>query len=171
MSDERSVSFAELLRRLRMDAGLTQEELAAAASLSPRSVSDLERGVHQTARKDTARLLADALNLSGVARSSFEASARGGSDARPRQETVSALARSVAATTPRLPHDIKNFTGRDTDLARLLVLLAKMPRWWRSMPLTEWPGSERARSLFTRHICWSRVSLMVRSSCRCTPTR
>ena len=40
-----ALSFGELLRRLRDDAGLTQEELAEAASLSPRSVSDLERGV------------------------------------------------------------------------------------------------------------------------------
>jgi transcriptional regulator with XRE-family HTH domain len=52
------VSFGGLLRRLRTEAGLTQEELAAAASVSPRSVSDLERGINLTARKETARLLA-----------------------------------------------------------------------------------------------------------------
>ena len=52
-----------MLRQLRVEARLTQEELAEAASLSPRSVSDLERGVNRTARKDTARLLADALGL------------------------------------------------------------------------------------------------------------
>jgi transcriptional regulator with XRE-family HTH domain len=39
-----------LLRQLRVDAGLTQEELAHAASLSPRSVSDLERGINRTTR-------------------------------------------------------------------------------------------------------------------------
>ena len=42
------VTFGALLRELRAKAGLTQEELAAAAGLSPRSVSDLERGVAQT---------------------------------------------------------------------------------------------------------------------------
>src|SRR5260370_18539348 len=68
-------SFGELLRRLRYEAGLTQEELAEAASLSPRSVSDLERGVTLTARKETARLLADALALLGPARVTFEARA------------------------------------------------------------------------------------------------
>ena len=62
---------------LRTDAGLTQEELAEAASISQRSVSDLERGINQTARKETARLLADALNLTGPARAEFEAIARG----------------------------------------------------------------------------------------------
>jgi transcriptional regulator with XRE-family HTH domain len=58
--------FAKLLRRLRASAGLTQEELADAATLSPRTVSDLERGVNVTARAPTARLLAEALNLSGL---------------------------------------------------------------------------------------------------------
>jgi hypothetical protein len=47
-------SFAGLLRQLRAEARLTQEELAEAASVSPRSVSDLERGINRTARKDTA---------------------------------------------------------------------------------------------------------------------
>ena len=42
---------------------LIQEELAEAAGLFPRSVSDPERGTHQTARKDTAGLLAGALGL------------------------------------------------------------------------------------------------------------
>lgn len=49
-------AFGVLLRRLRIQAGLTQEELAGAAPLSVRAVSDLERGVNQTARKETARL-------------------------------------------------------------------------------------------------------------------
>ena len=41
---EPALSFAGLLRRLRTEARLTQEELAGEAGLSPRSVSDLERG-------------------------------------------------------------------------------------------------------------------------------
>ena len=77
MAEGLAPGFGGLLRRLRADAGLTQEELAEAASLSPRSVSDLERGINLTARKDTARLLADALHLSGQERALFEAAARG----------------------------------------------------------------------------------------------
>ena len=44
-----SLSFAGLLRRLRSEAKLTQEELAEKAGLSLRAVSDLERGIHRTA--------------------------------------------------------------------------------------------------------------------------
>ena len=49
--EEPALTFAVLLRQLRAEARLTQEELAEAASLSPRSVSDLERGINRTARK------------------------------------------------------------------------------------------------------------------------
>ena len=74
---EPPVAFAGLLRTLRTRAGLTQEQLAEAASLSSRAVSDLERGINLTARKETARLLADALGLQGATRTEFEALARG----------------------------------------------------------------------------------------------
>ncbi len=75
--EQPGLSFAGLLRQLRYGAQLTQEELAEAASLSPRSVSDLERGINRTARKDTAVLLAGALGLDGPARELFVAAARG----------------------------------------------------------------------------------------------
>jgi WD40 repeat protein/transcriptional regulator with XRE-family HTH domain len=71
------LSFAGLLRQLRAEARLTQEELAAAATVSPRSVSDLERGINRTAHKDTAVLLAGALGLTGQAEELFVAAARG----------------------------------------------------------------------------------------------
>jgi WD40 repeat protein/transcriptional regulator with XRE-family HTH domain len=71
------VSFAGLLRRLRAETRLTQEELAAAAGVSPRAVSNLERGFSRTAHKDTAVLLAGALGLTGPAGELFVAAARG----------------------------------------------------------------------------------------------
>src|SRR5690348_10191248 len=77
MAAHRMAFFGSLLRQLRKDAGLTQEELAAAASLSPRSISDLERGINLTPHRETVRLLADALSLHGTARTQFEAAARG----------------------------------------------------------------------------------------------
>src|SRR5262249_54247768 len=69
-------SFAELLRQLRAEAKLTQEELAQTAGLSPRSVSNLERGINRTAHKDSAVLLAGALGLAGPAAELFVAAAR-----------------------------------------------------------------------------------------------
>ena len=113
---EPPVTFGAFLRELRDRAGLTQEELAAAAGLSARSVSDLERGVAQTARKDTARLLADALNLEGAARTRFEAAARG----RPQAAASPAPGTGgVAAPTRTLPRDIASFTGREAELLQL----------------------------------------------------
>ena len=77
MAEQPGLGFAGLLRQLRREARLTQEELAEAARLSLGSVSNLERGVNRTAHKDTALLLADALSLTGPARRLFLAAARG----------------------------------------------------------------------------------------------
>jgi transcriptional regulator with XRE-family HTH domain len=81
MAEQPALAFAGLLRQLRVQARMTQEELADAAGLSPRSVSDLERGIHQTARKDTAELLAAALGLAGPVHPLFVAAACGRSSA------------------------------------------------------------------------------------------
>ncbi len=77
MAEQTVLGFAGLLRHLRAEADLTQEELAEAAGISPRSVSDLERGINRTAHKDTAELLAGALGLAEPARAVFVAAARG----------------------------------------------------------------------------------------------
>src|SRR5262249_60838828 len=77
VAEEPALGFAGLLRRLRDEARLTQDELAAAAGLAARAGSDLERGIHRTARKDTARLLADALSLTGPAGQAFVATGPG----------------------------------------------------------------------------------------------
>src|SRR6185437_2813806 len=67
VAEQLVLSFAGLLRQLRAEAKLTQEELAAAAGVSARSVSNLERGTNRTAHKDTAVLLAGALGLTVAA--------------------------------------------------------------------------------------------------------
>ena len=117
VAEQPALSFAELLRQLRADAGLTQEELAEAAGLSPRSVSALERGVNLTARKDTARLLAGALGLTGPQRGLFEAAARGRAPAG--QVLAAGEGAAAAAATRTLPRDIASFTGRAAELAQL----------------------------------------------------
>ena len=54
-------AFGELLRRYRMATAHSHEELAERAGLSPRGVSDLERGARRSPRLETVRLLASAL--------------------------------------------------------------------------------------------------------------
>ena len=120
MSELLPVSFGGLLRSLRTAAGLTQEELAEAARVSYRSVSDLERGVSRFPRRDTARLLADALGLSGDDRARFEAAARG----RPPPAghvATGPLAGGIAAATRTLPRDIASFTGREPEIESVLT--------------------------------------------------
>ena len=123
MAGQRTLSFAGLLRQLRAEARLTQEELAEAAGVSPRSVSDLERGLHATAHKDTALLLAGALGLDEPTRDLFVAAARGRAMA---AEVLAARGAGTpgAGATRALPRDIASFTGRQAELARLTRALA-----------------------------------------------
>ena len=111
---EPPATFAGLLRQLRTEAGLTQEELASAASLGLRTVGDVERGVVIGPHKDTVRLLADALRLTGLARARFVAAARG----RPAPGEAGGPGGMVAVRT--LPRDIATFTGRTRELAKLV---------------------------------------------------
>ncbi len=120
MSELLPVPFGSLLRSLRTAAGMTQEELAEAARMSYRSVSDLERGVSRLPRRDTGRRLADALGLSGDDRGRFEAAGRGrllpnGSMVLP------PLPGGIAAATRTLPRDIASFTGRVPEIESVLV--------------------------------------------------
>jgi predicted ATPase/DNA-binding CsgD family transcriptional regulator/transcriptional regulator with XRE-family HTH domain len=77
MAEQATSRLAGLLRQLQAEAQLTQQELAKAAGVSQRAVSDLERGIHRTARQDTAVQLAGALGLAEPARSVFLAAALG----------------------------------------------------------------------------------------------
>ena len=59
---DRSI-FGETLRRYRITAGMTQEDLANRAGLSVRGISDLERGARTSPHPHTVASLADALAL------------------------------------------------------------------------------------------------------------
>jgi tetratricopeptide (TPR) repeat protein/transcriptional regulator with XRE-family HTH domain len=109
---EAPVTFSSMLRRLRTDGQLTQHDLATAANLSVRAVSDLERGIATTPHRDTVRLLADALHLIGPARAQFEAIARG-------RAVTSGSEAATAAAMRSLPRDVASFTGRQRELEQL----------------------------------------------------
>ena len=134
VADQSALSFAGLLRQLRIDARLTQEELAEAARLSPRSVSDLERGINRTARKDTALLLADALGLAGPPREVFVAAARG------RVPAADVLA-ALSASRNNLPTPVDSFIGRQMELAEITEAV----RAYRMVTLTGPGGSGKTR--------------------------
>jgi WD40 repeat protein/transcriptional regulator with XRE-family HTH domain len=97
------LGFAGLLRQLRVQARLTQEELAGAAGVSARSVSDLERGINRTARKETAELLAGALNLAEPVHGLFVAAARGRAPAAEVLAAAEALVLSSGQAGPEAP--------------------------------------------------------------------
>ncbi len=100
-------ALGALLRRLREESGLTQEELAGRARVSARTVSDTERGLRRRLYGDTAGRLAAGLGLDGLIRESFVEVARG----RTRTETDGATS---------LPHPLTPLVGRTDELAALV---------------------------------------------------
>ena len=116
------VRFDGVLRRQRVESGLTQEELAGPAGLSLRAISDLERGRVTTPHKDTVRLLADALPLVGSVRGEFEAAAWD-------HATPGPAATEGAAANSTLPRDIVSFTGRRHELQELRTAAAGRTVW------------------------------------------
>ncbi len=127
MGQQPALKFSGLLRHLRAEARLTQEELAEAAGLSPRSVSDLERGINRTARKDTALLLAGALGLAGSVRAAFVAAARG---LVPAAEVLTAMPRRAPAASLAtlggvhgFPPVLTSFVGRAGPIGEVTGLL------------------------------------------------
>lgn len=107
---EQQTPFGDRLRRLREAAGLTQEELASRAGMSPSAVSVLERGARRRPHPHTVRALAEALQLTEPDRGSLLAAVpnKGGSHAAP------AL---PAPTTP--------LVGREHDLEEIAGLLRR----------------------------------------------
>jgi non-specific serine/threonine protein kinase len=131
-----SHQFGELLREYRRAAGLTQEELAERAGVSPRSISELERGGAHVPRRDTIALLARALGLSGESLEAFEALVEDRRKARTpaeqersRVRPLSSFSTSQASGPGRhnLPRALTSFVGRDPELNEIGALLDTAP--------------------------------------------
>lgn len=105
--------FGERLRRFRRAAGLTIEELAAAAGVSERTIGNLERGASRRPQRGTVGLIADALGLTATERDDLLAG---------RAAPAAAPAALLA-----MPRAVPDFTGRDGELARLAALLPTAP--------------------------------------------
>jgi DNA-binding XRE family transcriptional regulator/tetratricopeptide (TPR) repeat protein len=116
--------FGQLLAALRLRTGLTQEELAERAELSPRAVSGMERGQVRRPQRATVQRLVDALALAGPAADHFVAVARGH---RVGEGTACATGSDgpVDGWVPpaQLPCDVRPFHGRDAESAVLTWLM------------------------------------------------
>jgi tetratricopeptide (TPR) repeat protein/transcriptional regulator with XRE-family HTH domain len=115
--------FGRLLRRCRMGAGLTQEELAARAGLSVRAVSDMERGRTQRPFLRSVRQLADALGLTAPERALLIAATEPEAGlAAPALAARSDVQVLVPPVPRQLPSGPAGFTGRAVELDMLTAL-------------------------------------------------
>ena len=119
-----TVSFAALLKRQRLAAGLTQEALAERAGLSAKAVSDLERDPGRRPRLATVALLADALGASPEERTELLAAAR---PAPPTQLGATAGPEVRITGTPRraMPRPLTPLIGRARVAAAVVKLLRR----------------------------------------------
>lgn len=103
--DGQAEPFGALLRGLRERAGLTREELAERAGLSPKGIAALERGDRRHPYPHTIRALAAALQLGAADRASLESSVT------PRSQG------------PQLPAPASPLLGREADVGAAAQLL------------------------------------------------
>ena len=115
------MSFGARLRSLREAAGLTQEELAMRAGLSPNAVSALERGVRKRPQPHTVRSLADALGLSEDERATLLAAVPKRSEAASSASEVSPKSLEM----PTLPNPATPLLGRERELEEVKSLLTQ----------------------------------------------
>jgi len=153
----RSSAFGTLLRRHRLEAGLSQEDLAERASISAAGIGALERGDRRTPQRETLVLLANALGLDPQSRAAFEASAR------PRGLTNAArgsVASRILRATPssNLPLTLTSFVGRETELGEAASLL----RGHRLVTLTGPGGCGKTRTALEVGAALSRAGDEVR---------
>jgi predicted ATPase/transcriptional regulator with XRE-family HTH domain len=127
-------SLGPVLRRFRLEAGMSQEELAEHAHLSVESISALERGRRRAPYRETLRLIGDALRLSDTQRRELE------SVAKRRPIHTAPVVRYDSADSPapdargrsgsgaianNLPSRLSSFVGRETEMADITSLIAE----------------------------------------------
>jgi len=114
-----TAELAALLKKFRVQAGLSQQALAERALISVQAVSALERGYRKAPYHVTLERIADALALSYEARQALEHSARRSRGPR--------LADHGAAPAHNLPRQLTSLFGRDEVVCELADLVETAP--------------------------------------------
>ena len=109
------MDLAARLVELRIARGLSQEQLAERSAVGVRTIGDLERGTTRRPQRETARALADALELTGAERADLIRLARSS----PPSVTRRAPARRTVAG---LPAPVSSLVGRDADVTAVARL-------------------------------------------------
>jgi transcriptional regulator with XRE-family HTH domain len=99
------------LRAVRLDRGLTLEQLAEASGVSVRGISDIERGVRDRPRRSTIDALCDALQMDPATRRELT-----------REQIKRTRTESPAESVQ--PHRVRDFVGRDAELRAITGHLA-----------------------------------------------
>jgi predicted ATPase/DNA-binding CsgD family transcriptional regulator/DNA-binding XRE family transcriptional regulator len=110
MDDGEAGTFGDRLRRHRVAAGLTQDELAEHAGLTAKGISALERGERRRPYPNTVRSIAHALGLSAEERAEFIASVPS------RSPVTDARHRSGGRAESTWPSESSPLLGRDEEL-------------------------------------------------------
>jgi predicted ATPase/transcriptional regulator with XRE-family HTH domain len=119
MQDCKPSDFGALLRRLRLEAGLSQEQLAERARISVQAIGAYERGKRRAPHPETLALLAAALNVPDETRGLMESLAdrrRGPKIAMPRTA-------DEAQALHNFPVHHTSFVGRVRDIADLVGMV------------------------------------------------
>jgi predicted ATPase/DNA-binding XRE family transcriptional regulator len=113
--------FGARLRSMRQAAGLTQEELASRAGLSPNAIGALERGARRRPQPHTVRSLSEALGPSDEERTDLLAAVpgRGGFASSAAEGSLPPRAASA------LPHLATPLVGRERELGEVRSLLTQ----------------------------------------------
>jgi len=114
--------FGTLLKRLRLKAGLSQEELAERAHVSAKAVGAYECGDRRGPYRETLALIVEALGVTGAARDELVSAAD-----RARRRGPSAIDVALPGDSPTHPNNLPiartTFVGRDRDVVEVTELL------------------------------------------------
>src|SRR4051812_11637276 len=120
--------LGDLVRAHRVRLGLTQEELAERAGVSPRSIRNIENGRTALPRASTVRLLAAAFGLTGPEYTEFCQTRA----VRAESEPLAAAVRPRREN--RLPPDLPDYTGNEAIVAAVSAALTAAPSGTRGLP-------------------------------------